>query len=920
MLVDAAAELVDGLARGHHPTYGVGSMTCSIYDTAWISMITKVVGDQTRWLFPSSFTVVVDHQDESGGWIGDGTETDVILNTAAAILALCSHRRENDTGDLNDRIARATLFLDQKLKAFWLDASATLPVGFEMLLPKLLQLLAKEGINLEFPARPMLEKIRAMKMARVRLDKLYEGHKSTLLHSLEAFIGDVDFDRLSQHKQMGSMMASPASTAAYLMNSSTWDDEAEAYLQYVVLYGAGHGSGGVPSAFPSTYFEYTWVVATLLENGFTREDLGIDSLKKIGQTLEGAFQAGSGFIGFAEGMELDADDTAKGITTLNLIGSSTPASRLVTLVDRKTKEAHFRTYAGERDASITTNCNCLTALCASPDASQHADVIEMAMRYLCNKWNTEPVGIRDKWHLSSLYPMMLMTQGLMSGLDSWGRGLLPALPTEVVVDALTVVHQIMGHLLRLQQDEGAWEGKRENTAYAVIAINRIASLPTVKPVLAHVNAALERARGFLRQYLGCDLEPEHLWIEKVTYGSRNLSQAFLLSALKCTILPSPPRLQELVPPNLDATLKSAKLFRQLPMFSNVAASRIDIALIESALFVSRLRERCLEVFPGRTATKEKHLAYIPFTWVGGNELHGRPLGSHVLLEMMVISALAYQVDEFIETSVSQLSLEAIAKLNSELDTLFDTPPPQPTSLLSSIPVFGSLFTPPPTPLITIKTALSHFLTTLTSLPYVQAAPPLLQSQVRLQLKSYLSAHLTQLEHNHSLSLQPPPTTTTAPHKTLTDPPSPLYEWLHSTSGSHTAGPLAISLFQCLLSPLLPSGPTPPKIQYLFSSLSRHLAALCRVYNDLGSLDRDREEDNVNVVNFPEFEGCGTKEEIKSQMMEIAGYERRMLDGALKELEGEVGAGKVMAALGVFVRSADVYGEMYVVRDMTPRVK
>ncbi|KAK4174302.1 hypothetical protein QBC36DRAFT_43293 [Triangularia setosa] len=915
MLIDAAAELIEGLARGHHPHYGIGSMTCSIYDTAWISMISKVVGDQTVWLFPSSFTLLLDHQDAEGGWIGHGTETDVILNSAAAILTLCTHRRGSNTpeltADLDGRITRATRFLDQRLRGLNLDASTTLPVGFEMLLPKLLHLLTEEGINLEFPARSTLEKIRALKMARVRLDKLYEGHKSTLLHSLEAFIGEIDFDRLGQHKQMGSMMASPASTAAYLMNCSTWDDEAEAYLDHVVLYGAGHGSGGVPSAFPSTYFEYTWVTATLLENGFTQDDLGVSNLGRIGQTLTEAFEAGSGFIGFAEGMELDADDTAKGITALNLIGLSTPASKLVTLVDRKTKEVHFRTYAGERDASITTNCNCLTALSASPDASQHVDIIEMALRYLCSKWNTDPIGIRDKWHLSPYYPLMLMTQGLMSALDCWGRGVLPALPLGLVLDALTVVHQIMGHLVLFQRDDGSWEGTREETAYAVIAINRIASLPTVNPILSHITASLERARGFLRPYLNCDLEPEHLWIEKVTYGSRTLSQAFLLSALKCTILPSPPRLQELVPPNLEATLQSAKLFRQLPMFSTVTPARTDICLIESALFISRLRDRCLEVFPGRTPTKEKHLAYIPFTWVAGNDLHGRPLGSHILLEMMVISALAYQVDEFIETSVSQLPQEAITKLNSELDTLFDPQPTPTPSLLGSIPILGPLFTTPdlPTP---IKTTVSTFLSNLLSRPYVHTAPPLLQSHLRLALKSYLSSHLTQLQSNHTLSLQPP----TSHHKTLATPSSPLYEWIHTTASSHTAGPLAISLFLCLLS----SWTLSPKIHYLFSSIARHLAALCRVYNDLGSLERDKQEDNTNCVNFPEFEGCDTKEKIKKEMMGIAGFERRMLESASRELEGENVGERVMRGLGVFISAADVYGEMYLVRDMTPRVK
>lgn len=43
------------------------------------------------------------------------------------------------------------------------------------------------------------------------------------------------------------------------MGLKTWDDEAEAYLKRVVSIGPGRGSGGVPGAFPTTYFEMTWV-------------------------------------------------------------------------------------------------------------------------------------------------------------------------------------------------------------------------------------------------------------------------------------------------------------------------------------------------------------------------------------------------------------------------------------------------------------------------------------------------------------------------------------------------------------------------------------------------------------------------------------------------------------------------------------
>jgi len=57
----------------------------------------------------------------------------------------------------------------------------------------------------------------------------------------------------------GSMMASSAATASYLIKTPEWDDEAEAYLRLVIECGDGKGGGGVPSAWPSTNFKILWV-------------------------------------------------------------------------------------------------------------------------------------------------------------------------------------------------------------------------------------------------------------------------------------------------------------------------------------------------------------------------------------------------------------------------------------------------------------------------------------------------------------------------------------------------------------------------------------------------------------------------------------------------------------------------------------
>ena len=95
-----------------------------------------------------------------------------------------------------------------------------------------------------------------------------------------------------------SMMASPSSTAAYLMHSSPWHDGAETYFRRAMSSGAGKGNGGIPSAFPSSIFELTWTLSTLLEANFSSEELGSQALSQIAEYLEKHLNTGHGVIGF----------------------------------------------------------------------------------------------------------------------------------------------------------------------------------------------------------------------------------------------------------------------------------------------------------------------------------------------------------------------------------------------------------------------------------------------------------------------------------------------------------------------------------------------------------------------------------------------------------------------------------------------
>jgi hypothetical protein len=241
----------------------VGFMSCAVYDTAWVAMVAKPTAAGQQWLFPQCFNYILDTQQEDGSWPTYAATIDGILNTAASLLAVKKHAdtphqiSTPSPEDLGKRIVRGTAALERLLNSW--DVDATVHVGFEFLVPTLLQLLEKEGIRFAFPGRAALMAQNRAKLAKFKIEYLYTEHKTTAIHSLEAFLPCLDYNKVRHHKDFGALMASPSSTAAYLMSCSPWDDESESYLRDVVKLGAGRGSGGIPSAFPSTYFESTWV-------------------------------------------------------------------------------------------------------------------------------------------------------------------------------------------------------------------------------------------------------------------------------------------------------------------------------------------------------------------------------------------------------------------------------------------------------------------------------------------------------------------------------------------------------------------------------------------------------------------------------------------------------------------------------------
>ena len=94
----------------------------------------------------------------------------------------------------------------------------------------------------------------------------------------------------------------------------------------------------------------------------------------------------------APGLLADADDTAKTIIALSFLGREVRPDRLISEFDNG---SYFLTYKGERNPSVSTNCNVLLALLHVPDSYLYAAQISRIIHYLCSAWNHS--NFKDKW-------------------------------------------------------------------------------------------------------------------------------------------------------------------------------------------------------------------------------------------------------------------------------------------------------------------------------------------------------------------------------------------------------------------------------------------------------------------------------------------------------------------------------------------
>ena len=825
--------LVRQLVDKHDPLYGIGSLTCSIYDTAWVSMVTKSIEGHTQWLYPDAFECLLKTQHHDGGWHSSSCDTDGILNTLAALLALCKHvttphQLQHLQDDLEHRRTRAVYYLETNLSQW--DVSATTSDGFEILVPKLLHLVAAEGFDFHFAGRAVLEDLRAKAAVKINPSLLYSAVRSSAARFLEGLIGEIDFDRVSQHRISGSIMSSPASTAAYLIHSTIWDQDAEDYLTHILSVGNERSFGGVPSQYPSTVFEVTQALSVLLANGFSHEELGFSYLENATDFLEACLQIDAGVTGSAPYMEADADNTAQTLSTLCSIGRIPSAQGLI--VRFETRD-FFKTYTQERNPSFRTNCLVLKALLdLLPGNTEQGLQIEKTLKFIVNCWWTTNGRIEDQSNSVSNFPIMLMVNALVRLVDLWETGFAPILDKASLREKTFIcLYQALTRTMQDQNANGSWgcQPHCEATAYAVLTLSRLARFPSAPRVKAQLVQAVEKGRQFLADNFRPFSEPDHVWRGKTTAGSSILFQVYILAALQA---PIPNNLnsrsiETMYQVSLAKIVIQTKHYARQPWFAKIPEWQIQACLVESQLFLPQLKQARYVIFPETYLEEDRYFEMIPFMWLAANTLKRRFIGPEFLYQMMIVSFLNRQLDDYIAHHITDGFAGCLFEVEDILQDIFHdlehishkdqcyNDAHESTKRRSSISTNATIIS------AEVRSVLYRFASHIVNHPYVLMASHRDQAQLRTEFLAFLLSRI-------NLGLEQPKSAPDITH-------------LEETPGSdQTHHAYTLAFFSCLVGNqsnenglgLRYDFLDTPEQQYLCTAMCRHLSIVSFMYSIL----------------------------------------------------------------------------------------
>jgi len=524
---------------------------------------------------------------------------------------------------------------------------------------------------------------------------------------------------------------------------------------------------------------------------------------------------------------------------------------------------------------------------------------------------------------SDHYPMMLLAKAFVMLLSRWEKGDLKEqdFPAGLISERVPIVlMDILIRTLDRQSSNGSWDSLNEVTAYALITLAYLSRVPWFQSIETEVADRIKQAREFLTRNRDSWSQAEHLWIEKVAYSSTNLSKTYCLAAMKATECGiHNDMLGDMVNSLVQTPPKTAKamagFFSKIPMFIDTPLWKLEVSVKQALQFVPALGRIRLDIFPRKSVGKDKYLQYIPFTWVSiGNGSVDLSLDAQ--WEMMVLSMLIYQVDEFMEAYVAH---ELTENIDAVRQIVLRYCHPQPDKTSKKRPAEDQLDAERPatkacngTSLLTNVTTTANGASNGTTngtpngttngtingstngttngtttndtinkcsttynghmressstlqevdqvlghfITHLRTHPKVAESAPWLQhwlCREIEAFLLAHLTHISDCHSLASQRGNTDELPVFAAARSTYFDWVRTTTADTTGGPFAFPFYICLLDIPAKNAMSNAVVRYIAQDASRHLATLCRQHNDAGSLARDLEEKNLNSVNFLEF--------------------------------------------------------------------
>ena len=348
---------------------------------------------------------------------------------------------------------------------------------------------------------------------------------------------------------------------------------------------------------------------------------------------------------------------------------------------------------------------------------------------------------------------MLMVEVFVRLIQLWARGCVPIPDDPAIQDKVIIcLFQALTRTLHTQKSNGSWgSGGCETTAYAIIILKRLSSFTSAPMIRTQLTNAIENGRRFLSKNFRPFSEPDHIWTGKITSGSSVLYQAYIMAALQAPMSKqSSPTIESHFEIPLAKITIQTKYYAKQAWFANVPEWLIQACLVESRLFLPQIRIVRYAVFPSDNLGKDSHFESIPFSWIVASNLDNRAIGAEFLYQMMILSVLARQLDDYVDGTVRESFSGCLFEVEDIIYSIF-----QELELYNKDQCFcgdhGHDRESTATSISDVRSVLYRFISHVLNHPYVLIASGRDQAQLKSELLTFLLGRISQLATQHSPS-------------------------------------------------------------------------------------------------------------------------------------------------------------------------